>query len=266
MTEEMTPAANAAAEETQQAVAETVKEAPASFRSILGEKIGMTQLFDEKGNLSAASVVKAGPCKVVRVRTIEKDGYNAVCLGFGEVKEKSLNKPELGFFKKTAQAPVRHMKEYRVADVAGFEIGQIVNLDAVFKVGDYVDVQGKIKGRGFAGAMKRHGFAGQPASHGASDRERAPGGLASRRSLGKVLSGQRMAGHYGNTTQTVAKIEVLKVDNENNLLFLKGSVPGAKGTIVSVLETSKNKKRVTVVQAQKVSASKAANAATAKKK
>ncbi len=263
MTDTNNTAANASA--PVQANAETVKAAPATFRFVIGEKVGMTQLFDEKGNLNAASVVKAGPCKVVRVRTADKDGYNAVCVGFGEVKEKALNKPELGFFKKTAQTPVRHMKEHRVADVKGFEVGQVISLADVFKPGDYVDVQGKIKGRGFAGAMKRHGFAGQPASHGASDRERAPGGLASRRSLGKVLSGQRMAGHYGFTTQTVAKIEVLKVDAENNLIFLKGSVPGAKGTIVSVLETSKNRKRVTVAATQKVSASKAANAATAKK-
>ena len=225
------------------AKAETVKEAPATFRFVIGEKVGMTQLFDEKGN----------------VRTMEKDGYNAVCIGFGEVKESKLNKPELGYFKKANTAPVRHLKEHRVADVNGFEIGQVISLEKIFKPGDYVDVQGSIKGHGFAGAMKRHGFAGQPASHGMSDRERAPGGLASRRSLGKVLSGQRMAGHYGTTTHTVAKIEVIKVDNENNLLFLKGSVPGAKGSIVSVLETSKNRKHVVAPIVQKISASKAAN-------
>ena len=226
------------------AKAETVKEAPATFRFVIGEKVGMTQLFDEKG---------------MRVRTMEKDGYNAVCIGFGEVKESKLNKPELGYFKKANTAPVRHLKEHRVADVNGFEIGQVISLEKIFKPGDYVDVQGSIKGHGFAGAMKRHGFAGQPASHGMSDRERAPGGLASRRSLGKVLSGQRMAGHYGTTTHTVAKIEVIKVDNENNLLFLKGSVPGAKGSIVSVLETSKNRKHVVAPIVQKISASKAAN-------
>lgn len=258
MTENTNTAANAAAE-TQQANAETVKAAPESFRFVIGQKVGMTQLFDEKGNLNAVSVVHAGPCKVIRVRTMEKDGYNAVCLGFGERKEKSLNKPEAGFFKAAGQAPVRFMKEHRVADVNGFEVGQIVSLEKIFKPGDYVDVQGKIKGRGFAGAMKRHGFAGQPASHGASDRERAPGSLGSRRSLGKVLSGQRMAGHYGTTTQTVSKIEVIKVDAENNLLFLKGSVPGAKGSLVSVLETSKHRKHVVAPIVQKISASKAAN-------
>jgi len=268
MTDNTTNAAQAAAET--QAKAETVKEAPASFRFVIGEKVGMTQLFDEKGNLHAVSVVKAGPCKVVRVRTSEKDGYTAVCLGFGEIEEKKLNKPQTGYFKKSSQAPVKYMKEHRVADIKDFEIGQIISLEKIFKPGDYVDVQGKIKGRGFAGAMKRHGFKGQPASHGASDRERAPGGLASRRSLGKVLSGQRMAGHYGNTTQTVSKIEVIKVDEPNQLLFLKGSVPGAKGSFVSVLETSKFKKRVTAPIESKVSASKAANvksnkAAAAKK-
>lgn len=242
----------------QEAKAE-VKTAPATLRFVLGEKLGMTQLFDDKGNLHAVSVVKAGPCKIVRVRTQEKDGYTAVALGFGDVKESKLNKPDMGNFKKLGVTPVKHIKECRLADVTGFEVGQVIDLGSVFKPGDYVDVQGRIKGRGFAGAMKRHGFAGQPASHGASDRERAPGGLASRRSLGKVLSGQRMAGHYGFTTTTVSKIEVAKVDTANNLIFLKGSVPGAKGTIVSVLETSKPKKHVVAAQVQKVSASKAAN-------
>lgn len=261
MTEEIKQAAGAqeATIVAEAAKAETVKVAPANFRFVVGEKVGMTQLFDEKGNLHGVSVVKAGPCKVVRVRTMEKDGYQAVCVGFGEVKESKLNKPELGYFKKVGSAPVKFMKECRVADVNGFEIGQVISLDNIFKPGDYVDVQGTIKGRGFAGAMKRHGFAGQAASHGASDRERAPGSLGSRRSLGKVLSGQRMAGHYGACTQTVAKIEVIKVDMDNNLLFLKGSVPGAKGTFVSVLETSKTKKHVVAPIVQKISASKAAN-------
>jgi large subunit ribosomal protein L3 len=254
----MTEETNTQAAGAENAKAE-VKTAPSTLRFVIGEKLGMTQLFDEKGNLNAVSVVHAGPCKVVRVRTQEKDGYNAVAVGFGEVKENKLNKPDLGNFKKLGIAPVRHIKEYRIADVNGFEVGQVINLGEIFKPGDYVDVQGKIKGRGFAGAMKRHGFAGQPASHGASDRERAPGGLAARRSLGKVLSGQRMAGHYGFTTTTISKIEVAKVDTENNLIFLKGSVPGAKGTIVSVLETSKPKKHVVAAQVQKISASKAAN-------
>jgi len=251
--------------------ASAVKAAPATLRFVIGEKIGMTQVFDDKGNLHAVSVVKAGPCKIVRVRTQEKDGYTAVAVGFGDKKESKLNKPDTGNFKKLGVTPVWHIKECRLNDVKGFEAGQVIDLGAIFKPGDYVDVRGKIKGRGFAGAMKRHGFAGQPASHGASDRERAPGGLASRRSLGKVLSGQRMAGHYGFVNTTISKIEVAKVDAANNLIFLKGSVPGAKGTIVSVLETSKPKKQVTASQTQKLSASKAANikasaAAAAKKK
>ena len=252
MTEENKNAAGAQEATTvaEPAKAETVKEAPATFRFVIGEKVGMTQLFDEKGNLHGVSVVKAGDCKVVRVRTQEKDGYNAVCVGFGEVKESKLNKPEMGYFKKANVTPVKHMKECRVADVTGFEIGQVISLEKIFKPGDYVDVQGKIKG---------HGFAGQPDSHGQSDRSRAPGSLGSRRSLGKVISGQRMAGHYGTTTHTVAKIEVIKVDSENGLLFLKGSVPGARGSIVSVLETSKYKKHYVAPQQQKVSASKAAN-------
>jgi len=246
---------------TQTAEAATVKKAPANLRFVIGEKIGMTQLFDEKGNLDAVSVVKAGPCKIVRVRTQEKDGYSAVALGLDEQKESKLNKPDAGNFKKLGVTPVKYIKECRLSDITGFEVGQIIDLGSIFKPGDYVDIQGKIKGRGFAGVMKRHGFKGGPASHGASDRERAPGGLATRRSLGKVISGQRMAGHYGFTTTTVSKVEVARVDAENNLIFLKGSVPGAKGSIVSVLETSKPQKHVVAAQVQKISASKAANKA-----
>lgn len=232
------------AETTNKAAAEKkpVKEAPATFRYILGEKLGMTQLFDNEGHLKAVSVIKAGPCRVVRVRTPEKDGYSAICLGF-EHKTKNVNKADMGHFKKIGLTPVKHQKEYRVTDTADFEIGQTVSLAGRFEAGDFVDVQGKTKGHGFAGGMKRHGFAGQPASHGASDRERAPGSLGSQRSLGKVLSGQRMAGHFGFQVFTISKQEVVKVDAENNLIYINGSVPGAKGTLVTVLETSKNRKR-----------------------
>lgn len=139
----------------------------------------MTQLFDEKGNLHGVSVVKAGDCKVVRVRTQEKDGYNAVCVGFGEVKENKLNKPEMGYFKKANVTPVKHMKECRVADVNGFEIGQVISLEKSLNPATMLTCRSKIKGHGFAGGMKRHGFAGQPDSHGQSDRSRAPGSLGS---------------------------------------------------------------------------------------
>ena len=220
------------------------KKAPAAFRAILGEKIGMTQVFHPKNqNLYDVTVVKAGPCPILRVKTVEsKDGYNAVQLGFGPTKEKSRSKPELGQFKKAGVVPLRHVREVRVADPKGMEVGQTVTLDGVFKVGDYVDVQGVCKGKGFAGVMKRHNFKGLPASHGASDKQRSPGSLASRRSLGRVMPGQRMAGHLGATTTSTIKIEVVQVDLENGLIYLAGAVPGPRGGLVTIFETVKNKK------------------------
>jgi len=233
------------------------KEAPVAFRAIIGTKLGMTQLFDASGFLRAVSVVKAGPCVVARVRTPAKDGYSAVCLGLGEIEAKKLTKPMAGQFAKSGIAPVKYLREFRVADSGGFETGQSVSPSARFQTGDYVDVQGITKGRGFAGAMKRHGFHGLPGGHGASDKERSPGSLASRRSLGRVIPGQRMAGHYGQTTMTIAKLEVVKIDGDT--LYLNGSVPGTNGTLVSVLETTKPRKRKIVV-APKVADKKAAKA------
>ena len=157
--------------------------------------------------------------------------------------EKHFSKPELGQFKKAGVAPARWPREVRVPDVKGLEAGQTVSLDGVFKPGDYVDVQGTTKGRGFAGVMKRHGFAGMPASHGASDKERSPGSLAARRSLGRVLPGQRMAGHMGHVTESTLKLEVIKVDPRENLIFLAGPVPGPRGGLVTISETAKGQKR-----------------------
>jgi len=216
------------------------KDAPENLKFILGRKVGMTQVFDEKGNLYAVSVVEAGPCNITRVRTQEKDGYKAVCLGFGEQEEKKINKPDLGYFKKHNINPVKHQKEYRVEDLSGIEIGQVVKVNT-FKEGDIVDIQGKTKGKGFAGVMKRHGFSGLPATHGTKTKGRSPGSIGSRRSLGRVIPGQKMPGRMGQNTKTMQRIEVVKVDAENNLIYLNGSVPGAKGTIISILETSKKK-------------------------
>jgi large subunit ribosomal protein L3 len=220
------------------------KKAPATFRAILGEKVGMTQIFHPKDkNLYDVTIVKAGPCPILRVKTADsKDGYNAVQLAFGEKKEKSLTKAELGQFKAAGQSPAKHVREIRVNDTKGLEAGQTVTVDGIFKTGDYVDVQGVTKGRGFAGAMKRHGFAGLPASHGASDKQRSPGSLASRRALGRVMPGQRMAGHHGNFTISTIKIEVVKVDPAENLIYVAGAVPGPRGGLVTVSETYMTKK------------------------
>lgn len=221
------------------------KPAPAALRALLGEKVGMTQLFTDAGELKGVTVVKAGPCSVVRVKKADgPDGYNAVLIAFGAVREKSLNKPGLGELKKAGLGALRHQREFRVNDVAGFEAGQTLSLDGRFAAGDYVDIQAKSKASGFQGAMKRHGFAGLPASHGASDKQRSPGSLASRRSLGKVLSGQRMAGRTGGETNTSTKIAVIKVDAEQNLIYLHGPVPGPAGGIVTIIETAATLKKV----------------------
>jgi len=218
-------------------------QAPGSLRALLGEKVGMTQIFTSEGARRAVTIVRAGPCAVVRVKSADgKDGYSAVVLGFGRAP-KRLDKPTTGQFAACGHLPTRYLREFRVADAKGFEPGQIVDVNGRFAPGDYVDVQGTSKGKGFAGVMKRHGFGGLPAGHGASDKERSPGSLAARRSVGRVLPGQRMAGHMGVDTVTVQKLEILGIDAEKNLIYLSGPVPGAKGSLVAVRETFKALKR-----------------------
>lgn len=226
------------------------KTAPATFKTILGEKVGMTQVYHPKDKgLYDVTIVKVGPCRVMAVKTVDsKDGYNAVQLAYGERKEKNVPKAQLGQYKKAGIAPARWIKEVRVKDAKGFEVGQLVKADTAFKDGDYVDVQGVSKGKGFAGTMKRHNFRGMPASHGASDKERSPGSLASRRALGRVLPGQRMAGHMGAETVTSLKLELVKIDAEKGLFYVNGSVPGPVGGLVTVHETVKAKKVRTEVQ------------------
>lgn len=225
---------------------------PNSHKFLIGEKLGMTQAFDASGNLHAVTVVKAGPCRVAYTRTKEKDGYQAVCLGFGHKKEQRANAAEKGLAKKIASAPLRHLREFRVADLAGAAQGQTAGVER-FAEGEYVDLQGISKGHGFAGGMKRHNFSGGPASHGASDRERAPGSLGSRRSLGRVLPGQRMAGHWGVETVSVQKVRVVKVIQEENLILVNGGIPGATGSTVYITLTNK---KVSAPKANKVSKNK----------
>ncbi|MGC8866686.1 MAG: 50S ribosomal protein L3 [Elusimicrobiales bacterium] len=207
------------------------------FKYIIAKKLGMTQIFDENGEIIGVTVLEAGPCEVVYVRRKERDGYNAVCLGFGD--RKNVNKPLEGIFKKNGVSPKDYLKEFRFEEVHDIKPGQIVSLDGRFSVGDWVDIQGVSIGKGFAGVMKRHNFHGQPASHGASDRERACGSLASRRPLGRVIPGHRMAGHLGDETITVQKIKVVKVIPEKNIIMVKGSAPGKPGSIVYIKKTSK---------------------------
>ena len=241
-----------AEEQATETKAETAggKKAPNTFHAIIGEKVGMTQIYHPKDKgLYDVTIVKVGPCNVLRVKTADsKDGYNAVQLSYGERKEKNIPNAVLGQYKKAGAPAARVIKEIRVVDTKGLEAGQIVTADTSFKQGDYVDVQGTSKGKGFAGVMKRHNFRGMPASHGASDKQRSPGSLASRRSLGRVLPGQRMAGHMGAETVTQLKLEIVQIDAAKNLIYVNGSVPGPKGGLVVVHETVKNKKFRTEIQ------------------
>jgi len=242
------------------------KRAPVTFRTLLGEKVGMTQMFGRSNRLFGVTVIKAGPCPVLRVKSAAgPDGYNAVQLGFGARPEKHFSKPELGQFRKAGCVPARWTREIRVADVQGLAAGQTVILDGVFQPGDYVDVQGTTKGRGFAGVMKRHGFGGMPASHGSSDKERSPGSLAARRSLGRVLPGQRMAGHMGHVTESTLKLEVIKVDPRENLIYVAGPVPGPRGGLVTISETVKAQKHYTAPVVLAVRKDKMGNIITTKK-
>jgi large subunit ribosomal protein L3 len=189
----------------------------------------MTQMFDDDGLARPVTVVEAGPCVVTQIRTEEKDGYQAVQLGFGIARK--LKKPQQGHVKASGHQ-VKTLRELKADDYSGIEIGQVFKADT-FSVGDVVDVTGTSKGRGFQGGMKRHGFSGGPATHGQSDRARAPGSIGSSATPGRVFKGMKMAGHMGDERVTVQNLKVLRVDAERNLLLIEGSVPGAKnGTLL----------------------------------
>ena len=236
------------------------------LKSIIGTKVGMTQVFDKQGNSISVSVVAAGPCVVTNIKTLERDGYTALQMGYGDVKEKSLNKPKLGYFKKNNLTPRRVLREFRVDNISDYKIGQEIKVD-VFNAGDYVDVQGVSKGKGFAGTVKRHGFAGGPSTHGQSDRQRAPGTIGSQGPQ-RVLRGLRMAGHLGNENTRVQKLEVLGVDPEKNLMLIVGAIPGVNKNIVFIEQTVKKikvKKIQEPVAAPKKKVVQAKKAAPAKK-
>lgn len=217
------------------------------IKAILARKVGMTQLFDAQGLARPATELEAGPCPVVSLKTKEKDGYTAVVLGFGPATEKSTNQAQLGVFKKAGVSPHSWLREVRTAQTPQMALGDLIKAGDVFQIGDYVDVAGVSKGKGFAGGVKRWNFRGGPKTHGQSDRERAPGSLAGRRSLGRVLPGKKMAGHLGQENVVVKKIEVLKIDAEANRLYVGGGVPGAKGSFVMVSGTTARRKHVAQV-------------------
>lgn len=205
---------------------------------LIGKKIGMTQVFDDEGQAHAVTVILAGPNVVTQVKTEEIDGYRAVQLGFGEAKEKHLTKPELGHLAKAGTGPVRELREFRVDEDTGFEAGQELSPADVLAPGDKVDVVGVSKGKGFQGVVKRHGHHGFDASHGTKTHHRRPGSMGQAADPAKTFKNRKLPGQMGNRRTTIQNLEVIKVDAERQLVFLKGSVPGARNSLLSIRKRS----------------------------
>jgi large subunit ribosomal protein L3 len=200
---------------------------------ILGTKLGMTQIFSETGLAIPVTVVQAGPCTITQIKTPETDGYSAIQVGFGVVKEKALSKPELGHLKKSEAAPLRHLHEYRLESTGDYELGQELKVDA-FQPGQIIDVVGTSIGRGFAGYQKRHNFKRGPMAHG-SKNHRAPGSTGAGTTPGRVYPGKRMAGRLGGTQVTIKKLTIVRIDVERNLILIKGAVPGKPGALLNIM-------------------------------
>jgi large subunit ribosomal protein L3 len=208
-------------------------------KAILGRKVGMTQVFDAQGEAIPVTVIEAGPCYVAQVKTLERDGYDAVQLAFEETKPQRLSGGEKGHLARNTLPPLRHLREFRLRTSEEIEEGQRILVD-VFEEGDWVDVVGTSKGRGFAGVVKRYRFRGGPKTHGQSDRQRAPGSIGATTTPGKVWKGQRMPGRMGGVRVTAQNLRVEVVDPERNLLAVRGSVPGSKGGFVMVKQARKS--------------------------
>jgi large subunit ribosomal protein L3 len=209
-------------------------------KGILGAKLGMTQVWDNN-KVVPLTVVQAGPCVVTQVRTTDKDGYAAVQLAFGAIASRKVNKPEAGHFAKANVAPRRHVVELRTTDAGDYELGQEVTV-STFAAGQAIDVSGRTKGKGFAGVMKRHGFHGLKASHGVERKHRSPGSIGACATPGRVFKGVRMAGRMGGVRYTAQGLTIQAVDVENNLLLVRGAIPGPKGALVLVRSAAKLKK------------------------
>jgi large subunit ribosomal protein L3 len=208
------------------------------LKGLLGKKIGMTQIFDDNGAAIPITVIEAGPCYVTQVRDMVADGYSAVQLGFGEIKPKRLTGGQLGHLKRNDLPPLRYLREFRTKKDAEINSGDQVTVE-VFEVGDHVDVTGTSKGRGFAGVVKRYGFSGGPKTHGQSDRQRAPGSIGATSGTARVFKGKRMPGHMGNRRVTSQNLKVVLVDQERNLIGVRGAVPGPKGGLLVIKEARK---------------------------
>jgi large subunit ribosomal protein L3 len=207
------------------------------IHGLLGRKLGMLQRFEENGTIAAVTALEAGPCRVTQIRTKEKDGYEAVQLGFGLAKR--LNQPERGHLKAVGEN-LKHLQEFKADDLSDVEVGQRIGAD-LFQVGDFVDVTAISKGRGFAGVVRRHGFHGGPKTHGQSDRHRSPGSIGSTTTPGRVLKGLRMAGQMGAKQVTVRGLRVVDVNADRGLLLLQGGVPGPRSGIVTIRRSTRRK-------------------------
>lgn len=210
-------------------------------KAMIGKKIGMTQIFDEKGIVIPVSVIEAGPLTVVQKKTAETDGYDAIKVGYEKVQEKKLNKPDLGQFTKTKLAPMKYLKEFRFEDVSGYEVGQEIKAADMFQSGDKIDVSGISKGKGFQGTIKRFGQKGGPKTHG-SMYHRRPGSMGSNTSPARVFKGKKLPGHMGMDNTTIQNLEVVRVDSDRNLILIKGAVPGPKGGLLVIKNTVKSGK------------------------
>jgi large subunit ribosomal protein L3 len=208
------------------------------MKGILGKKLGMTQIFDENGVAIPVTIIEAGPCYITQKKTKERDGYDAIQLGFAEVSEKSLKKPIAGHLKKTNTPPIKYMRELQVTNPDDYQEGQKIDV-SIFNVGDKVDITGISKGKGFAGTVKRHNFRGGPKTHGQSDRWRAPGSVGAGSTPGRVFKGVRMAGRMGNEQVTVQNLRIALVDAAKNLLAVKGAIPGGKNGLIMICEAVK---------------------------
>lgn len=206
-------------------------------KAIIARKVGMTQVFAENGEVIPVTVLQAGPCQVTQKKTIEKDGYESIQIGFGFIKEKNVTKPLKGHFEKAGVTPVRRLKEFRLEDAAGYEVGQEIKAD-VFESGDRVDISGVSKGKGFQGNIKRHGQSRGPMQHG-SKYHRAVGSMGACSSPSRVFKGKRLPGQMGNVNVTVQNLTIVKADAEKNMLLVKGAVPGSNGSIVYVTNSVK---------------------------
>ena len=211
------------------------------LKAILAQKVGMTQIYDNAGHIIPVTVLEAGPCPIIQVLSTAKHGYEAIQVSFGDVREKNMNKPHAGILKKANAPAARWMREFRVPAAQEYQVGQTITVDS-FVPGDYVDVTGFSKGKGFAGVMKRHNFGGGPATHGQSDRQRAPGSSGSNTYPGRVFKGKKFPGQLGVEKTTLQHLEIVRVDPARNLLMVRGAVPGATESLLVLRQTVKRLK------------------------